>query len=276
MILISLLLVLTIERLATQSKYWQADMYLAKYHQVAEDKGWLDDSSSKQSWILFALILIPSILVFYLTYQIESSLLSLIFNAALLMVCIGCPNLRATYKCFLQAANRGDLQACSMYADQLGHDENSIQSFGQNLVWLNYRHYAAIVIWFTVFGAAGAILYTIARSFEDKLVASNSNMAAQASNLMTLLDWVPVRITALGFLLVGHFSRALPIWLGYLPDPATSAKTLLADVSKAAEEIEPDENDCTEEPCTLVKLAKRNIMFILVIISLLTLTGWVA
>lgn len=276
MILISLLLVLTIERLATQSKYWQADMYLGKYHEIAEDKGWLDDSSSKQSWILFALILIPSILVFYLTYQIESSLLSLIFNAALLMVCIGCPNLRATYKCFLQAANRGDLQACSMYADQLGHDENSIQSFGQNLVWLNYRHYAAIVIWFTVFGAAGAILYTIARSFEDKLVASNSNMAAQASNLMTLLDWVPVRITALGFLLVGHFSRALPIWLGYLPDPATSAKTLLADVSKAAEEIEPDENDCTEEPCTLVKLAKRNIMFILVIISLLTLTGWVA
>ena len=45
--------------------------------------------------------------------------------------------------------------------------------------------------------------------------------------------------------------------------------------SKKAEEIEPDENNCTEEPCTLVRLAKRNVMFLLVIIALLTLSGWV-
>jgi AmpE protein len=75
--------------------------------------------------------------------------------------------------------------------------------------------------------------------------------------------------------LVGHFSRAFPTWLGYLPDPAVQAKTLLLAVSKQAEEIEPDENDCTEEPCTLVRLAKRNVMFLLVIIALLTLSGWI-
>ena len=45
--------------------------------------------------------------------------------------------------------------------------------------------------------------------------------------------------------------------------------------SKKAEEIEPDENDCTEEPCTLVRLAKRNVMFLLVIIALLTMSGWI-
>jgi AmpE protein len=274
MTLISLLLVLTIERLTTQSKYWQAELYLGRYQEWIKARNWIKESSS--GWALFALIFIPSLLLFYIGQQIDNSLLSLIFNASLLMVCIGCPGLRATYKCFLQAANRGDLQACSMYADQLGHDENSIQSFGQNLVWLNYRHYAAVVIWFTVFGAAGAVAYTLARGFEERLTESEHELAAQAANIMKILDWVPVRVTALGFLLVGHFSNALPIWLGYLADTTIPAKTILAEVSKAAEDIEPDEFDCTEEPCTLVKLAKRNVMFILVVISLLTLTGWVA
>ena len=191
------------------------------------------------------------------------------------MICVGCPALRATYKCYLQAANRGDMQACSMYADQLGHDAHSQGSFGQNLIWLNYQHYAAVVIWFAAFGAAGSVLYVLARGFSQKLEESEHPLAGQANSLMAIIDWVPVRITALGFLLVGHFSRALPIWIGYLPDPSISAKQLLADVSKAAEEVEPDENDCTEEPCTLVRLAKRNVMFILVIISLLTLSGWI-
>jgi AmpE protein len=274
MTLISLLLVLTIERLTTQSKYWQAEFYFGHYQQWIEARNWLKDSNG--SWALFALIFIPSLLFFYVAQQIDNSLISLIFNASILMVCIGCPGLRATYKCFLQAANRGDLQACSMYADQLGHDENSIQSFGQNLVWLNFRHYAAVIIWFAVFGAAGAVLYTLARGFEDRLTESDHQVAPQATSIMNILNWVPVRITALGFLLVGHFSKALPIWLGYLPDTSISAKTLLAEVSKAAEDIEPDESDCTEEPCTLVRLANRNITFILVAISLLTLTGWVA
>ena len=52
-------------------------------------------------------------------------------------------------------------------------------------------------------------------------------------------------------------------------------RSFVLDVSKKAEEIEPDESDCTEEPCTLVRLAKRNVMFLLVIIALLTLTGWI-
>lgn len=271
MTLICLLLVLTIERIATQSKYWQADLYLHKYISTIEKRSWLSDSAN--SWILLALIIIPSILLFVVLDHIDSSVLSLIVNAAILMVCIGCPALREAYKCFLQAANRGDMQACSMYADQLGHSDDEQNSFGQNLVWLNYRHYAAVIIWFAAFGAAGAVLYTLAKGLQTSLRERQHELTEQADNIMAILDWIPVRITALGFLLVGHYSRALPVWLSYLPDPAVSAKTLLANVSKAAEEIEPDENDCTEEPCTLVKLAKRNIMFIMVVISILTLSG---
>ena len=162
-----------------------------------------------------------------------------------------------------------------MYEEQISGDDKGTTSFGLNLVWQNYRHYTAVILWFAACGAAGSIMYVLVREMGSKLSHGNEQVANQVKRLLNIVDWIPVRITALGFLLVGHFSRAFPTWLGYLPDPAVQAKTLLLVVSKKAEEIEPDENDCTEEPCILVRLAKRNVMFLLVIIALLTLSGWI-
>ncbi|PKG97343.1 beta-lactamase regulator AmpE [Paraglaciecola sp. MB-3u-78] len=273
MTLISLLLVLLVERVTTKSKYWQAGFYTDKYLHSIQSRDWF--SSSSKSWVLALVIFVPVIIVYLVVQKFAGGLLELVISTAILMVCVGCPTIRATYKCFLQAANRGDLQACSMYEDQISGDDKGTISFGLNLVWQNYRHYTAVILWFAAFGAAGAILYVLVRELESKLSNDNEQVGHQIKGLLNIVDWIPVRITALGFLLVGHFSRAFPTWLGYLPDPAVQAKTLLLDVSKKAEEIEPDENDCTEEPCTLVRLAKRNVMFLLVIIALLTLTGWI-
>jgi len=273
MTLISLLLVLLVERVTTKSKYWQAGFYADKYLQSIQSRDWFNSSS--KSWILVLFIFVPVIIVYLVVQKFAGGLLELVISTAILMVCVGCPTIRATYKCFLQAANRGDLQACSMYEDQISGDDNGTISFGLSLVWQNYRHYTAVILWFAAFGAAGAILYVLVRELDSKLSSDNDQVGNQVKRLLNIVDWIPVRITALGFLLVGHFSRAFPTWLGYLPDPAVQAKTLLLDVSKKAEEIEPDENDCTEEPCTLVRLAKRNVMFLLVIIALLTLSGWI-
>jgi len=274
MTLISLLLVLLVERVTTKSKYWQAKFYTDKYLQSIQSQGWFNSSS--KSWVLALIIFVPVIIVYLVVQKFAGGLLELIISTTILMICVGCPAIRATYKCFLQAANRGDLQACSMYEDQINGDNKETVSFGLSLVWQNYRHYTAVILWFAACGAAGVILYVLIRELDSRLSNDNDPVGNQVKRLLNIVDWIPVRITALGFLLVGHFSRAFPTWLGYLPDPAVQAKTLLLDVSKKAEEIEPDESDCTEEPCTLVRLAKRNVMFLLVIIALLTLTGWIS
>lgn len=271
MTLISLLLVLLVERVTTKSRYWQAEFYVAKYLTQIESGNWLNSSS--KSWVLLLIISVPVILAYILVQEFTGGLLELVFSTAILMVCVGCPHIRATYKCFLQAASRGDMQACDMYQAQLCDDEPNV-TFGQNLVWQNYRHYTAVILWFAAFGAAGAILYVLVRELESKLSQQESPASVQIKRILNLIDWIPVRITSFGFLVIGHFSRAFPTWLGYLPDPATSAKTVLLDVSKKAEEIEPDDKNCTQEPCTLVRLAKRNVMFLLVVIAILTLSGW--
>ncbi|MFT4994330.1 MAG: AmpE protein [Paraglaciecola sp.] len=273
MTLISLLLVLLVERVTTKSSYWQADLYVKKYLEGAEKLNKSADASA--SWNLLLLIIVPSLILYLALHKLSGGLLELILSTGILMICVGCPAVRKTYKGFLQAANRGDLQACSLYAEQISEPDQGMECFGQNLVWQNYRHYAAIILWFTALGAAGAMLYVLARSVQERYADRGKKAAETANNIMHILDWLPVRITALGFLLVGHFSRAFPVWLGYFSDTAVSAKTLLIKVSKQAEEIEPDEDDCTEEPCTLVRLAKRNIMFLMVVIAILSLSGWI-
>jgi AmpE protein len=213
--------------------------------------------------------------VYLLVQKFSNGLLELVLSTAILMVCVGCPAVRATYKCFLQAANRGDLEACNLYADQIGEPDETIENFGRNLVWQNYLHYAAVILWFTALGASGALLYVLARETFKQLKTIQHPSATDARALLHVLDWIPVRITALGFLLVGHFSRAFPTWLSHLLNPQVPAKTLLLDVATQAEEVERDADNYAEEPCTLVRLAKRNVMFILVAIALLTLSGWI-
>jgi AmpE protein len=270
MTLISLLLVLLVERVTTKSRYWQAEFYIGKYLHFIESKYGLTIFSTARTLAL--LILVPILVLYLLIHNVTGGLVEFLLSTTILMVCVGCPAIRATYKCFLQAANLGDQQACSIYQEQISGNNEEQLSFGLNLVWQNYRHYTAVILWFAILGAPGAVLYVLVRELECRL---DPQGAKHGKTLLTILDWVPVRITALGFLLVGHFSRAFPTWLSYFADPNVSAKTLLLDVSKKAEEIEPDENDCTEEPCTLVRLAKRNVMFLLVIIAILTLSGWV-
>jgi AmpE protein len=272
MTLISLLLVLLIERVTTKSRYWQTEFYVDKYLDAVEKRDLMRKSSA--SWVLLLLLFLPALVFFVVLRELSGGLIEFIVNTAILMVCVGCPAVRATYKCFLQAANRGDFQACSMYAEQLNEADQGIEAFGQNLVWQNYRHYAAVILWFTALGGAGAVLYALARNMQSRYANREDGTSERIDHIMSLLDWVPVRITALGFLLVGHFSRAFPIWVSHLPDPAVPAKTLLLSVAVQAEEIEPDQNDCTEEPCTLVRLAKRNIMFLMTAIAILTLSGW--
>lgn len=272
MTLISLIVVLMAERIATQTKYWQESFYNQKYQALLIRRNIFSEDMSNATFLAFTIV--PALILLVLLNNFDNGLIRLVIDTAILMVCIGCPHLRSLYKCYLQAANRGDMQACTMYADQLGHSGDSPRSFGQMLVWLNYQHYAAVIIWFAILGPAGAVLYVMARSASELYKNEYQTEFAMAAKLMTVLDWLPVRITALGLLLVGHFSNAMPVWIKYLSDVNAPAKTVLCEVACAAEEVEVTEGDYTEEPCTLVRLAKRNVMFLVVIISVLSLTGW--
>lgn len=271
MTLIYLLLTLLAERLIAKPDNCRSNYYIDKYIQWLESKAYLhQQTSSTPLWLMW---LLPALLLSLSLMMLDIALVNFVVTIGGLYLAIGCPELRNTYKCYLQAANRGDLQACDMYTEQLGLASYDPRSFGQHLIWLNYQRYAAPMLMFVVFGLFGVIAYSCLRALHGYSQAHALQAQSSLGKILHVLDWVPIRITAFGFLLVGHFSRALPKWIGLLFDYQQHAKLVLAEVAIAAEDVSCPAEDMTTEPTTLVQLAKRNVLFILSIVAVLTLSG---
>ncbi len=88
-----------------------------------------------------------------------------------------------------------------------------------------YRQVFAVLFWFVVLpGPAGAVLYRAAALLAEEwkgpvagiepspLVQSRSLFGGPARRLLALLDWIPVRLTALAFAVVGDFEDAVACW----------------------------------------------------------------
>lgn len=285
MALVSLLLVLALERIVAKNQFWRSDVYLEKYAAMLRTKSWWSESSESQDdpgkkekklgWQLYVMLLLPAAVVWSIQINV-GSFWQLILGTAVLMIGVGCPNIRSSFKGYLQAANRGDLEACDLYSQQLGYDPSTGRTFGQHVVWVNYVHYMAVALWFIALGAAGVVLYSVVRHFAKTLNEEGHPFAQEVNFFWHVLDWIPVRLATLGFLLVGDFSKGVGVWMRFLGDSKAGSQQVIAEVAKAAEVVEADKHDCTEEPCTMLRLAKRNVMLMLVVVAVLTLGGWMA
>lgn len=274
MTLIYLLLALLAERLIRKPDNCHGNFYIDKYISWLERKDYLNTHSSTS--VLWLMWLLPGALFAAALMMLDSGFIDFFATLFVLFLAVGCPELRNTYKCYLQAANRGDIQACDMYTQQLGLDSYEPRSFGQHLIWLNYQRYAAPMIMFVLFGVFGVIAYGCLRALHGYSQAKTLQEQPALAKILHVIDWLPIRITAFGFLLVGHFSRALPKWISLLFDTTKHAKLVLAEVATAAEDVNCPADDITTEPTTLVQLAKRNVLFILTVVAVLTLSGLIA
>ena len=133
------------------------------------------------------------------------------------------------------------------------------------------------MIYFIVFGVAGAIFYRQLLTVATYKVKEDETIDEEAQQKMKKflfwLDWPLIRIVSFCYMLMGHFSRALPIWLENCFNVHKAPYMVLSEVAKQAEDFQVDPEDCTEEPCLLVRLAKRSLLLILTIIAILTITG---
>lgn len=268
MTLISLLLVMALERISSKDPKWHIYALGKKYTQIFKLRGLLKESSSPIAALL--VVSIPALSCAAIILLADSLLVSLVLQIAVLWVCLGCPMTRLRYKQYLQAANQSDFEACSLHSMKFGNTDGDLDKVADQLVFINYRQYAAIIIYFILLGAPGVIFYALLKEMQEFVF---DKQKPAISKLLFVIDWVPVRVTAFGFLVVGHFSRATSIWITMLFDTSSSTKQVLASVSAAAEDTDAGIDDCVTKPCTMVRLVKRNISFMLVVLAVLTMTG---
>ena len=81
-----------------------------------------------------------------------------------------------------------------------------------------HRHVFGVIFWFMLpLGPAGVVLYRLADMAAQRWPSQASLSLAQASSkFFYVIDWLPTRLTAIGFAIVGNFEDAVYGWRYHL------------------------------------------------------------
>jgi cobalamin biosynthesis protein CobD/CbiB len=77
----------------------------------------------------------------------------------------------------------------------------------------SHRHVFAVVFWFALLGPLGALLYRLSRLVAERWrQAGDHEFGRFSQQWFVILDWLPVRVTAAAFAVVGNFEDAVYGW----------------------------------------------------------------
>jgi AmpE protein len=238
-----LVLVLWVEKFSALRQRLQRDGFflaeLARLERSGKVHPW---------WSLAILVLAPVALLVLLLYVLEPvayGLLALPVHLLVLIYSLGRGDAKAALGPFRDAWRRGDDQAALHVAERdLGLAADDPQSLlirvQGYLLWQAYQSFFAVIFWYFLLGPGAALAYRLL-----VLCAEHSGQAAlkgKAEQLRHVMDWLPVRVLALSFALVGNFVAVMRVMLHELLNWRISAGHLIARVGRVADDI-PEQED---------------------------------
>jgi len=97
-----------------------------------------------------------------------------------------------------------------------------------------------VIFWYFVLGPGAALAYRLLALGGEH--SQQPELKARAEQLRHIMDWLPVRMLALSFALVGNFLAVTRVMLHEVLNWHISAAHLVARVGRIADDI-PDEED---------------------------------
>ena len=195
----------------------------------------LNGGTLGQGALAAALALLPPVVVAGLVWWFASRMhpaLGLLVNVVVLYLLMGFRHFSHAISAVVAALKFGDIVAArrtlalwrGASAAEMSSQDVARVAIEQGLVDA-YRQVFAVLCWFMVLpGPMGAVLYRaaalLASEWKDALpgddlsvlVRSLAVFGRPARRLLWLIDWVPVRLTALSFAIVGDFEDAVYCW----------------------------------------------------------------
>lgn len=225
MTLFSLILAFLIEQLRPLDAQRFVVAPLARLASFFESR--FNDGQARHGAIAWLLAVAPpvalSVAIYWLLLEWQP-LLALAWNVAILYLTLGFRQVSHYFSDIHAALRAGDLdQARSLIgqwrgrlAERASSSDVARLAIEEGLL-ASHRNVFAVVFWFVLLpGPAGAFLYRMADFFgrqwgarDDAEFGAFGRFARQA---FEILDWVPVRITAASFAIVGDFEDAIYCW----------------------------------------------------------------
>jgi cobalamin biosynthesis protein CobD/CbiB len=204
---------------------------LARYAVFLESQ--FNAGEERHGMVAWLLAVLPAVLVSWLIYWLAlhagtlGPIAALAVNVAALYVTMGFRQFSHAFTAIQIALKEDDLiRARQILGGWLGRDcsdlsqEEVVRLAIEEALTASHRHVFGVAFWFVVLpGPAGAVLYRIGMFLARRWGAADPVRAPElavfgkfARDAFAILDWLPVRITATAFAVVGDFEDAVYCW----------------------------------------------------------------
>lgn len=175
------------------------------------------------AWLCIVVPIVGAVLLLSVLLHRFSAVGLLLFDVLILYLTMGFRQFSHAYSDTLNALRTGDLGRARVNlvswtgrpTEQLEATEIARISIERGLSSA-HRHVFGVIAWFAVFGASGAVLFRLGAMLRDHWGARDANeetrFGAFSRTAFDVCDWVPARITAVSFAVVGDFEDALYCW----------------------------------------------------------------
>ena len=251
--------------------------------------GWVDalhrhlKLPSTSCGILLLPLFLPVLLIAVLiiaTAEFKYGVLWFVLNLVVLLYAFGRGDLDQQVTTYRSALERDDLQAAFHDAAvfNLNHREGLAESWNdlhrETLSSIPYRYferYFAVIFWYLLLGAAGALLYRLSELHTDMALDSEAEQPA-ARRWLWLMEWLPLRLTGLILAVVGNFSQCFGPWRQLLLDRESNTAEILGHYVEGALDISIDEDVAesggrSAEIVAIQTLFRRALIFVVSVLA---------
>jgi adenosylcobinamide-phosphate synthase len=193
-------------------------------------EGWFNagqERHGRMAWVIMMLsLMVPALLVSWLLSRI-SPLAALGWNILTVYLTLGFRHYSHYFTSIQLALNSGDeATARSLLAewtrrDTTGMDVSEVSRVAvEQALVTTHRNVFGVFFWFLMpLGPAGAIMYRVAeylaRAWNESEHMKNEAFGQFATRAFYWIDWLPARLTAIAFAIVGNFEDAIYAWRNF-------------------------------------------------------------
>ncbi|KTD11387.1 regulatory signaling modulator protein AmpE [Legionella jamestowniensis] len=225
--------------------YWFSSYFIG----ISEKLRTTDTSLFSQALILLAVVLPPIVLlwiIFYIFGPIVFGLVGLLLNLVIFYYCLGPEN-----------------PFYPVRAEDETQDNEGL--VGNYFAKVNGQLFA-VIFWYIVTGPLGIVFYRLV-----SLCRAHQSTTQLAQDITDVMDWIPARLTALLYLLVGNFQKGIHFFMQMFFSVPEKNDILLSNGGLLA--ARTNENDPVPIPYA-ESLVEHALVVYLVFLALFTLVSW--
>jgi adenosylcobinamide-phosphate synthase len=194
-------------------------------------EGWFnagEPKNGRMGWLLMmAVLVLPVALVYWVLQYFGLVFLAFAWNVAIVYLTLGFRHYSHYFTSIQLALNSGDEAAARALLaewariDTVGMDATEIARIAvEKALITTHRSVFGVFFWFLMpAGPACAVLYRVseylARAWNEPEHMRNEAFGQFAARAFYWIDWIPVRLTAIAFAVVGNFEDAIYAWRNF-------------------------------------------------------------